>query len=364
MEVDNEGFEYPKVDEQKCINCSLCQKICPIRKQNKFHEYPQRAFLFQNKNVSARKQSTSGGFVSAIGEYVISNGGVAYGVAFDKDFIVKHQRAITLEQLYKFRKSKYVQSFQGQTFASVKEDLESGKLVLYTGTPCQVSGLNSYLGKKYSNLVLVDIMCHSVPSPLVFEEYKKYILNKMGAKKIVDIDFRDKSKCGYKYSMMTVVTDKGIYSEGIDTDPFLRAFFQDYSIRPSCCNCAFKTQKRVSDITIWDCFNINEIDKSFDDDKGTTRLLIQSKQGEEIIGKLRDVRLKEIDIGIAVFKVKEMLKSVNYNGKREQFFQNIDFEKYFPITVYTKLNGFVRKMLNEMGIYSIVKSAAKKILRK
>ncbi len=368
MVRDNEGFLYPEVNKEKCINCGMCKKVCPILNKAKLNEFKRKAYLFQNSNEEIRKDSTSGGIFTAIGEFVIKNNGIVYGATFDDNFVVNHIGVDSVDKLSKFRKSKYVQSNQNNCFKEIKQYLDDGKLVCYSGTPCQVGGLRAYLRKNYENLILVDIMCHSVPSPLVFEKYKRYILKKMNANKILNINFRDKSKYGYKYSMMTVETDNGIYSQGIDTDPYLRAFFSDVSVRPSCYNCHFKTMKRVSDLTIWDCFNINEIDKSFDDDKGTTRVLVQSEKGEKLLENLDNVRLKELDINIAIKKVKEMTNSVNYNSKRKKFFENINednvFEKYYPTNFKTKINSFVRKTLAVTGVYSSVKSFAKKILRK
>lgn len=270
------------------------------------------------------------------------------------------------KELYKLRKSKYVQSDLKSTFIEIKEYLEKNQLVCFSGTPCQVAGLKSYLKREYENLITVDIMCHSVPSPLFFEKYKEYILEKMKAKEILNIDFRDKRRYGYKYSMMTIETDNGIYSQGIDTDPYLRAFFGDYSVRPSCYNCRFKTQNRVSDITMWDCFNINEIDKSFDDDKGTSRILIQSKKGENILNELKDIKLRKIDLDIAITKVREMTNSVRYNSRRKNFFEDItlknkNIKKYFPINAKTKINSLARKILSKTGLYTIIKAIAKRI---
>ena len=368
MKEDGEGFLYPRIDKEKCIGCGLCKKVCPIINKNQKNKFEQKAYLFQNNKEDVRKDSTSGGFFSALGEYIIKDCGICFGAAFDENFSVKHKETKVIDGLNKFRKSKYVQSELEDTFKKIKLYLENDKLVCFSGTPCQVEGLNSYLGKSYDNLIMVDIMCHSVPSPLVFEKYKKYILKKMNASKILNIDFRDKNKYGYKYSMMTIETDNGIYSEGIDTDPYLRAFFGDYSVRPACYNCKFKTKKRVSDITIWDCFNINEIDKSFDDDKGTTRILVQSKKGEEILKKLENIKIKELNVDVAVSKVREMTKSVRYNRNRKNFFKDINsencFENWFPQNLKTKLNGSVRKFLCITGAYSKVKSLAKRILRK
>jgi len=368
MVEDTEGFLYPVINKEKCINCGLCKRVCPLINQQSFNNFEQKAFLFQNKEENIRSNSTSGGFFSSIGEYIISKGGIVYGAAFDSDFKVEHTSAEQKYELKKFQKSKYVQSKLKNTFKEIHKHLNEGRLVCFSGTPCQVAGIKSFLRKSYDNLILVDLMCHSVPSPLYFEKYKKYILKKMNATEIINVDFRDKRKYGYKYPMMTIETNNGTYSEGIDTDPYLRAFFKDYSVRPSCYNCKFKTQKRVSDITIWDCFNINEIDKSFDDDKGTTRVLVQSEKGYNILKQLKNVKIKEIPVKIATKNVKEMTRSVKPNEHREKFYKDFDkenfIETHFPKNFKTKINGGARKLLCTTGLYSKVKSIAKKILRK
>ena len=368
MVRDEEGFLYPKVDKDKCINCGLCKNICPILNKQVFDNFEQKAYIYQNKKDDVRQKSTSGGFYTALGEYVINQGGVVFGAAFNKEFVVNHEYAESLDELAKFRKSKYVQSNLNNTFKEVKKFLTDGRLVCYSGTPCQIAGLKAFLKKDYENLILMDLMCHSVPSPLYFEKYKEYILNKMNAKKIISIDFRDKKKYGYKYSLMTVETDNGVYSQGIDTDPYLRAFFEDFSVRPSCYHCNFKSNRRVSDITIWDCFNIHDIDKNFDDDKGTTRILVHTKKGEILLNSLSGSKLKQISLIDALKNVKEMSSSVNYNSRRNEFFHDIDnvnaIDKYFPVNFKTKLHSLVRKTLSITGLYSLVKRIAKKILNK
>ena len=370
MKEDEEGFLYPFIDEKKCTQCGVCKKVCPVINKQKFNDFKPKAYLFQNENEEVRSSSTSGGFFSALGEYVVANGGTVYGAVFDENFNVEHIGITNKDELFRFRKSKYVQSNQKNVFKEIKQKLEKKELVCYSGTPCQVAGLKSFLVKEYDNLITMDIMCHSVPSPKVFDKYKEYILNKMNTNKILSIDFRDKSRYGYKYSMMTVCTDNGTYSEGIDTDPYLRAFFGDYSVRPSCYKCKFKTMKRVSDITIWDCFNIGEFDKSYDDDKGTTRILVQSVKGEKILDELENIKKKKIDLEKATNTVRVMTKSVRYNSQRNKFISELNineneaFSKCFPITLKTKINGGMRKFLANTGLYVIIKKFLKKILRK
>ena len=369
MEEDNEGFLYPKVDKGKCIDCGMCKKVCPILSKHHFNDFNQRAYLFQNKKEDVRNDSTSGGFYSSLGEYVINLGGVVFGASFSDDFKIVHSKADNIEELSKFRKSKYVQSNLKNIFQEVKMYLDNDIIVAFSGTPCQIFGLKKYLKKDYDKLITIDIMCHSVPSPLFFELYKHYILDKMKSKYIKRINFRDKSKYGYKYSLMTVETENGTYSEGIDTDPYLRAFFGDYSVRPSCYNCKFKTQRRISDITIWDCFNISEIDKTFDDDIGTTRLLVHSNKGLVLLNKLDNIKIKEINLNIAIDKVSEMSDSVRYNSKRDAFFEDINkdyicIEKYFRNNMKTKINSSIRKILSITGLYVFVKKIAKKVVGK
>ena len=368
MKEDNEGFLYPNVEVEKCSNCKLCEKVCPILNKNNFSDFKQEAYIFQNLDLDVRKDSTSGGFYTSIGEYVINREGIVYGASFSDDFKVIHSKAEKIEELKKFRKSKYVQSDLKDIFKEIKNYLNSDKLICFSGTPCQVAGLKSFLQKDYENLILVDIMCHSVPSPLFFEKYKKYILKKLKANRINEINFRDKSKYGYKYSVMTVNTDNGVYSEGMDTDPYLRAFFQDLSVRPSCYNCQFKTQKRISDFTIWDCKNISEIDKEFDDDIGTTRLLIHTEKGKKILNTLNNVKVEKINVDLAVKKVREMTNSVKNNEKREEFWKKIDDEnlinEFFPTNLKTKLNSLCRKTLVKLGLYSKIVIILKKIIKR
>lgn len=368
MVEDEEGFKYPVINSKKCIKCNLCSKICPILNKQKMKDsFQQKTYLFQNKDEKVRMNSTAGGFFERIGSYVIEKKGIVYGACFDNHFKVIHKGTNNYDDLLSFCKSKYVQSDLGSIFSEIKKNLDNHILVCFSGTPCQVAGLHAYLKKDYSNLILIDIVCHSVPSPLVFEKYKEHILTKTNSSKIENIIFRDKEKYGYEYSMMTLITDKKKYSEGLDTDPYLKAFFRDISIRPSCSNCAFKTQKRVSDITIWDCFNIGNLDHSLDDNKGTTRILVHSEKGNNLVHELDHCTLKEISLSKAISNVKEMTHSVKLNSKRSEFFYDLNqkdidvFDKYFPISFKTRISSFSRKLLCKLGLYNFIKYSIRKI---
>ena len=372
MQEDEEGFLYPVIEQDKCINCGLCQKVCPILNKVQEVKCDQEAYLVNNKDIKVREQSTSGGAFTAIANYVITNKGVVYGAAFDDRFNVYHTYIESTNDLEKFRGSKYVQSDLKDTFKEVKSFLDNNRIVCYSGTPCQIEGLKKYLGKDYDNLITVDIVCHAVPSPLVWRKYLEYQQEKLELRNIKRILFRDKRKYGYKYSTMTIEAENKTYNEGVETDPYLRAFFGDLSDRPSCYECKFKKQNRVSDFTIWDCFIVGDISKKLDDDKGTSRVLIHTEHGKKIFQKIKDdFYYEKVSVEILVNNVREMYYSVNKNNKREQFFIDINkmdvqqfFKKYFPDNLRVKLERNIRKILVKTGIYSKTKKIVKKIIGK
>lgn len=362
MLPDYEGFLYPNVDKNTCVNCGLCEKACPILNVSEDKSFQQQAYIVQNKDEIIRRQSTSGGAFTAIAKYAINNGGAVYGVCYSDNFIVKHSRITEISELYKFRNSKYVQSDIGYTYCQVLKDLKWGNIVCFSGTPCQIEGLKRFLDKEYENLITIDFVCHAVPSPLIWNKYLEMQIEKLN-KVPNNILFRDKHY-GYKYSTMTFVADDvNIYSQGVDTDPMLRAYFSDICDRPSCYNCKFKKRYRMSDFTIWDCFTVNKFDKSYHDDKGTTRMLIHSSKGRGIFECVKDdLNYKCVFPDRIVKGVKEMFESVSINASREDFFADANnlsgsllFNKYFPANLNTKLKHFLRIFCCNIGVYQMLK---------
>ena len=370
MEMDEEGFLYPKVHKSKCINCGLCKNVCPILNKNKNENFNQKGYIFQYKEDDIRLESTSGGFFTAIAEYILKNKGVVYGVSLDKNFVAKHERVTDKQDLWKFRNSKYVQSDPNKTFKQVKQDLGKKLLVCYSGTACEIEGLKFYLNKAYDNLITVDVICRGVPSPLL---WKKYIEEKNKNGQIDKVYFREK-KYGYKYSNLCLhnKANKIIYSNGIESDQYLRAFFSNIACRPSCYNCHFKEQYHKADFTIWDCFNVYEYDKNFDDDKGTTRVLINSKKGNQIFNQIsKEHNVKKIEIEKLVNNFYQMFNPIKYNRKRKIFFKELNVEKiekvlnkYFPNSFKNKFEKYMRIMLIKMHIYKSVIKLGKKIRRR
>lgn len=365
MVEDSEGFLYPKVDVSMCVECNMCEKVCPILNSSKEDTpHKQSAYLLQHRNEKIRHESTSGGAFTAISSWVIKQGGVVFGAAYRKGtFIVEHQAVEKEEELLIFRNSKYVQSCIGDSYRRVKEYLNENRWVCFSGTPCQIEGLKSFLqDKDYERLICVDLVCRGVPSPLIFRKYIEFQHDIIGGE-IKNILFRDKYH-GYHYSSFSIYTDcpQNDYHKGVDSNPYLRAFFANLSDRPSCYDCRFKKRYRKSDITIWDCFEVEKFTNKFDK-KGTTRVLVQSSKGEMIINEIKEtVKLFEVEPDLLVKNVREMFYSVPRNEQRTQFFNDSIslsakelFNKWFPVTWKVRINSFVRITCHCLGIYSVAK---------
>lgn len=362
MKADEEGFLYPDVNHNTCINCRLCEKVCPIVNYvRKSKNDEQVAYLLQHKDDEICRQSTAGGAFTGIASYVIEHGGIVFGVEMTENYKVRHTSVETIEELEKFRNSKYVQSRIGHAYQQARRELQTGRMVCFSGTPCQVEGLRHYLGKDYENLVLVDVVCRAVPSPGVWNEYVKYETSKRG--EFSSIRFRDKT-LGYQYSTMELKGKDGkIYRAGIESQPWLRMFFSGMIIRPSCTECKFRSRYRNSDFTIWDCFPSYKFDKKLDESRGTTRVLVHSAKGKKILEEIKEDYIAEkSNVTEAVNGVKEMVSSPKRNDKTKQFY--IDFNTkdfamvlndYFKNTVSVELKYLTRTFLNKIGLDSFVK---------
>lgn len=367
MKSDQEGFLYPIVDEESCINCGACENVCPILNPEKEVVKRQKAWLVQHKDEKIRLDSSAGGAFTAIATVILKKNGIVFGAAYDSRFQVHHLYVEKVEDLYKFRNSKYVQSNLGNCFRQVKQFLDNDRWVCFSGTPCQIEGLSKFLGKSYKKLVLVDIVCHGIPSPLIWNRYLEY--HNIDLSELDNIRFRDKYY-GYKYSTMSFIShEKKIYHAGSQLDPMLRAFFSDICDRPICYTCPFKKRYRVSDLTIWDCFSVYDFDKNMDDDKGTTRVLSHTEKGTALVREIESMaKCKEVLPDSLVHGVKEMFESIPTNSKRDVFMRDANklsgvelFNKYFPITKKIKFITLVRKLLLEIGAYSTMKKYKNKI---
>lgn len=367
MRPDTEGYLYPSVDMDYCIDCGVCEKVCPISNPIAINNKETLAFAVQNKDEIIRKQSASGGAFSALATVVLNKGGVVFGGCFDKDFNVRHDSVSTLDELKKLRCSKYVQSDMGDTFAGIRTLLKEGRLVLFSGTPCQVYGLTSYLKRKYDNLITLDLVCRGTPSPGLWKKYLAWNAAKEKSP-ITYVSFRDKH-FGYAGSTMAVGFGNGkIRCQSRAIQFFKYTFFQDLNSRPSCFKCHFKTIQRNSDITLYDCWHVNAFDKSMDDDLGTTMVLLHSGKGQKLFEETKPfIRFCKADVNKAIGLDGIMaIKSTTPNSQREQFFNDANslsfeqlIEKYFPLSLKKCVIQWLKPLLYKTGVLSHVKRAFK-----
>lgn len=305
MSEDEQGFIYPKVDTDLCIHCNLCEKVCPV-----IHPYearkPLQTFAAGNLEEGVRKASSSGGVFFALSGEIIDEGGVVFGAKFDENMEVVHDYADTLAGIRSFQGSKYVQSRIGDTFLRAEEFLKAGRRVMFTGTPCQIAGLKHFLNKDYGRqLLTVDIVCHGVPSPLVWRDYLRYIvrpedacddensgsefsLSASGKPKISRISFRDKRLGWEKYGFSVYTSEKGTGEKELLFEPFVKnlfmqGFLKDLYLRPSCYACPAKCVKSHSDITLGDFWGIESCQPKDYDEAGVSLVLANTPEGERIL---------------------------------------------------------------------------------
>lgn len=361
MTEDSEGFLYPQIDEDKCVNCGLCEKVCPIINVPKALDNTILAYACKNRDNGARDLSSSGGVFSLMCNYVISKKGVVFGAAFDESFSVSHMYAETLEECEKFRGSKYVQSKIGDSYIKAKQFLDSERVVLFSGTPCQIAGLEAFLIKKYENLIMIDIACHGVPSPSV---YKKYIdlLEEKNKSKISSISFRDKSTGWSKYSFRVDFENGNKAKEIGCNNIYMKGFLSDIYLRPSCYECKFKKPVTSADVTLADYWGIQKIHPDFDDDRGASLVLVNTKRGQDIIKNISShIDIIKTDLEYAVSCNPCIARPVKYNCKRDEFFNEFhknDIEKI--IHKYTKFGLSKRIYRKTRGILSRISNFSHK----
>ena len=337
MKVDEEGFWYPEVDKEKCIECGICKKRCPILNDMSIENKP-KAYACYNLDEEIRKESSSGGIFTLLASYIIDNGGIVYGAAFNQNFEVEHIRVTDKQDLSKLRGSKYVQSKLGSTYSKIKVYLEQGKLVYFSGTPCQIDGLLCFLNKKYDNLICQDIVCHGVPSPKVWKHYLKQFNLEKNAK----IMFRDKSTGWDSYSF--TIKQKNKFTQLSSNNEYMKVFLKDLCLRPSCYDCHSKSLHRNSDITLADFWGIKKVCPEMYDNKGTSLVFINSKKGQEIFNEIiSDIKYQEVDINEAIKNNTSSYKSVSIPKKREEFMSNVFNNKFNKCSKkYTKQSLILR----------------------
>lgn len=285
MKADGMGFMYPEVNAEKCTNCGLCERVCAFhRNYDKSHlTTNQSLYAARLKDISDVEHSQSGGAFAALGRWMIAQGGVVYGAGYAEHYRVVHKRAETTEELEGLRGSKYVQSSMEDVFLQVKDDLRAGRKVLFSGTACQTAGLQSFINKKdRENLLLVDIVCHGVPSPAIAYDYIAHLENKHKCR-ISHFNFRDKSEKGWDNPFESyIVKGKKYHSRH-----FTRIYFSCICLRPSCSACPFTNFLRPSDITIADFWDRHHrYPELTADNKGISTIICNTDRGLQIYNEI------------------------------------------------------------------------------
>lgn len=332
MEEDEYGFLSPVVNEKLCINCGLCIKKCPQRNNVERNIENQTAYAAKIKDVEVLKQSSSGGLFSVFAKDCIENNGKVYGAAFDKDFNVVHIGVDNLESLEKLRGSKYVQSNTMSTYSEVKQDLESGKRVLYSGNACQIAGLKNFLGKDYENLLTIDIVCHGVPSPRLFKKYRDYIENKYNGK-IQEFSFRSKEKKGWGKNLKIKIDNGKVIRKFVNVDPYYKAFSNGDVCRECCYNCKYANSNRVGDITLADYWGLYKEHPEFYDKNGVSAVIINTENGRKAWEKLKEnLEYLETDINAVKKYNKNLVEPTCRKKSRDYIYCGLnekDFKKFY-----------------------------------
>ena len=350
MIEDEYGFKYPKIDKTKCIDCKICEKVCPMLNTSENGKCLS-AWCVINNNIKDRMNSSSGGVFSLLAKEIISNNGVVFGATFNDEYNVVHSYIDCVNDLYKMQGSKYVQSSINKTFQLAKKFLDEGKTVLFTGTSCQIEGLKLYLKKEYNNLYTQDIICHGVPAPNVWREYLKYQTKKNG--KIKDIQFRNKDY-GWTLYQMKILFDTNTYRKCYKDDFYMNAFLYDLCLRDSCYECPFKKNYRISDITLADFWGIDKVKKDYNDDKGVSAVIINTKKGEILFEKIKEhCKFDSVELNQIIEYNSAYIKSPSKNNNRVSFLKNINNMEF---------DKLIKKYIKKPTILNKIIKRAKKII--
>lgn len=343
MKMNREGFFSPEIDLERCIHCHKCEDVCPEKKVSSpmLHS---RLYATVNKSLETRLNSSSGGIFTALAENIINLGGVVFGAKFSDDFSIVHDWAENKNELYKFQQSKYVQSCMGDSFKLCKEFVEKDRWVLFSGTPCQIGALLSFLGKPYDKLITVDLICSGNTSPYVWKQYLSYLENKYKSV-ITKINFRDKRYGWDLYSLSVGFASGKEYCRIFPNDSWARLFLNHQSLRESCYQCKYKTVTHISDFTLGDFWGVQFSYPDLYDDKGLSFVLLHTKKAEAFYKNVSNLKSTELPIDTVVKHNTTIIKSAGRPVNREIFYEALadkQFKKvldeFAHISVWKKSN--------------------------
>ena len=327
MKEDDEGFAQPVIDNSKCISCLACERVCPILSNRTPKDEETKAYAALSKNDETRLESSSGGIFSELAKLILQSNGIVYGAKYDDDFKVIHTGIEDIESLKELRGAKYSQSDLSTIFQTVKKQLNNGRQVLFSGTPCQIGGLKAFLKKDYDNLYCIDFVCHGVPSPLVWKKYIEYRSQVDADNQVPEyINLRNKESgwSHYSYQVEFAYSKSNHYLCQNDKDLYMSLFVNNYILRRSCSNCYYKGYSRESDITLGDFWGIWDILPSMDDNKGTSVVFTHSNKGEKLLNSAAiHLQSNPVTLDQATMMNPSLLKSSLPKENRERVLQEI-----------------------------------------
>lgn len=291
MKADDEGFLYPKINQTDCIDCHLCEKVCPqlSHKTAYLPDTPISCYAAYSKDNQIRLQSSSGGVFSLLAKAILDRGGVVFGARFDDCYSVFHSYTETANNLHLFQGSKYAQSDLHGTYPIVHEFLNKQRPVLFTGTPCQIAGLRGYLHEQENkNLYLVSIVCHGVPSPQVWKDYLNSIT---GGQVPIAVSMRNKDNGWNQYRIIIQQEGSEVFNVQATDTAYMKAFLSNLTLRPSCYSCQFRGN-HGSDLTLGDYWGVEKIHPKMSDNQGTSLILAYSEKGKNLLSGL-DINMEE-----------------------------------------------------------------------
>lgn len=351
---DREGFDYPVANPDRCIGCGKCEKICPVLNPR---ETVKPLETLAVRNEAFLDGSSSGGVFPSLAEKVLDDGGVVYGSVVNDDMTVGHLDAEDMSGVDRMRGSKYVQSDLYSVFEEIGDHLSDGRKVLFSGTPCQVAGLKSYLGDRSEGLCTVDCACHGVPSPGLWEKYVK-ALEKAEGNKIKHVMFRDKSRSWMHYDFV-YDAGNGEVRRPYMKDPYMALFVQNMTLRPSCYSCPVRNGKSGSDLTLADMWSVGTAFPELNDDRGVSLVLLNSENGRKMLAET-GLEARSVDPLQALRNNGGFAESVEKPERREEFFKG----HHSAPDLIRYMKGFVMRKPLHVIVYRSLRSALSNIKRR